>query len=118
MNRAFFSPPPQCVVQAWPLRARVRGRGPARPEPAGVTQGRAPLAPLPTQRPPPTSPPARPPFRPAAARLGGSGLAGRLGSAAAAPVTATPRLRPGPAPPPPPALGPRAAATHPHFPGA
>lgn len=40
----FFS---QCVVQAWPLGARVRGRGPARPEPAGVTQGRAPLVPLP-----------------------------------------------------------------------
>lgn len=37
MNRAFS----QCVVWAWPPRVRVRGCGPARPKPAGVTQGRA-----------------------------------------------------------------------------
>lgn len=64
MNRAFS----QCVVQAWPPRARVRGRGPARPEPAAVTQGRPRSLGSRPQRPPPTSPPARPPFRPAAAR--------------------------------------------------
>lgn len=64
MNRAFS----QCAVQARPPRARVRGRGPARPEPAAVTQDRPRSRRSRPQRPPPTSPPARPPFRPAAAR--------------------------------------------------
>lgn len=94
MNRVFS----QCVVQAWLPRARVRGRRPARPEPAAVTQGRPRSLCSGPWRPLPTSPPAPPPFR--QPRLGGSGLAGCLGSAAAAPVTATPRLRAGPAPPP------------------
>lgn len=93
MNRAFS----QCVVQAWPPRARVRGRGPARPEPAAVTQGR-PRSP--GSRPGVLRPPVPLPGRHSAQPpLGDSGLARRLGSAAAAPVTATPRLRAGPAPP-------------------
>ncbi|XP_042833160.1 basic proline-rich protein-like [Panthera tigris] len=102
---------------AWGRRERIKGRA-AGPKALRtcreVSVDGAPQEP----RPPPTSPRPRPPFRPAAARLGSAaqGLAGRLGSAAAAPVTATPRLRPGPAPPPPPPLGPGAAATHPHFP--
>lgn len=92
MNRAFS----QCVVQAWPPRARVRGRGPARPEPAAVTQGRpARSAPGPGALCPRVPRPRR-----HSAGRGGSGLAGCLGSAAAAPATATPRLRAGPAPPP------------------
>lgn len=84
MNRAFS----RCVVQARPPRARARG-----------DSGR------PRSRPgaPAHEPPAPPPFRPAAARS--SGLARRLGWAAAGPVTATPRLRAWPAPPP---LGPGA----------
>ncbi|XP_043727749.1 WAS/WASL-interacting protein family member 3-like [Cervus elaphus] len=57
-----------------------------------------------------------PPFLPVAARRLRP-LARRLSSAAAAPVTATPRLRVGPAPPPPPPLSPGAADNSPAFPG-
>ncbi|XP_043318325.1 basic proline-rich protein-like [Cervus canadensis] len=103
-------------------RARVRGRGPARPEPAGVTQGRAPRARARARSPPapgalcPRVPRPPPPFLPVAARRLRP-LARRLSSAAAAPVTATPRLRVGPAPPPPPPLSPGAADNSPAFPG-
>lgn len=89
MNRAFS----QCVVQAWPPRP-VRGDsgpGPARsPAALGVLRPRVP----------------RPGRHSARPRFGCSGLARRLGLAAAAQVTATPRLGAGPAPPPPPPLGP------------
>lgn len=115
----FFS---QCVVRAWAAPSPRPGPRPARPEPAGVTQGRTPRARARARSPPapgalcPRVPRPPPPFRPVAARRLRP-LARRLSSAAAAPVTATPRLRVGPAPPPPPPLSPGAADNSPAFPG-
>lgn len=107
MNRAFS----QCVVQAWPPRARVRGRGPARPEPAAVTQGRPRSLCSGPGRPVPTSPPAPPPFRRPRRlrprRVPGLGRSGASHCDTAAPgraCAASPRRR--------------RRDTHPHFPGA
>lgn len=87
-----------------------------------MTQGQAPRGRARAPSPPapgalcPRVPRPPPPFRPVAARRLRP-LARRLSSAAAAPVTATPRLRVGPAPPPPPPLSPGAADNSPAFPG-